>query len=129
MVTVACAIILNDQNQILVTQRSEKMALPLKWEFPGGKVEPNESHQQTTIREIKEELNIDIQIKYELDPEQFEYPTFDIVLIPFICAHTYGEIQLLEHAAHRWVNAKDLLDLDWAAADIPVVHQYLNTIQ
>lgn len=128
MITVACAIILNDENQILVTQRSEKMALPLKWEFPGGKVEQNERHTQTIIREIKEELNIEILIKQELTPVQYQYPGFEIKLIPFICTHTAGEIQLLEHTAHKWVTAANLPDLDWASADVPVVQQYLNTL-
>ncbi len=59
MLNVTCAIILF-QNKILVTQRSESMKLPLKWEFPGGKLEPGESEEACIIREIKEELNLNI---------------------------------------------------------------------
>lgn len=104
------------------------MSLPLKWEFPGGKVEQNENYEQTVIREIKEELNISIQIKQQLNPEIHHYPTFSITLIPFICNYLAGEIVLLEHAAYHWLKPENLLDLEWAAADIPVVHQYLKTL-
>lgn len=128
MISVACAIIINKENRILVTKRSDKMSLPLKWEFPGGKVEQNETYEQTLLREIKEELNIDIRITQQLDSVVHHYPTFSIILIPFICEYLAGEIVLLEHAAYYWLKPENLLDLDWAAADIPVVHQYLKTL-
>jgi len=128
MISVVCAIIVNKENRILITQRSEKMSLPLKWEFPGGKVEQNENYEQTAIREIKEELNIAIRIKQQLDSVVHHYPTFSITLIPFICDYLAGEVVLLEHAAYYWFKPENLLDLEWAAADIPVVHQYLKTL-
>ncbi len=100
----------------------------MKWEFPGGKVELGESHDKTVIREIREELNIQIDVKHELLPVIHNYSNFSITLFPFICNYLSGTIKLVEHAQYRWLSPNNLLDLDWAAADIPVVQQYLNTL-
>lgn len=126
MIQVSCAIIVNSIGQVLVTQRSKKMPLPLKWEFPGGKIEENETAEDCLIREIREELNIEIEITGNLSPNDHQYPNKLIRLIPFICRQTGGEIILKEHANYKWLDIKDLLDLDWAEADLPVVEQYLN---
>ncbi|HEY1062873.1 MAG TPA: (deoxy)nucleoside triphosphate pyrophosphohydrolase [Daejeonella sp.] len=126
MIRVSCAIIINPFDQVLVTQRSSLMPLPLKWEFPGGKIEENETAEECLIREIKEELNIEIEITASLSPNDYQYPDKLIRLIPFICRQTGGEIVLKEHADYKWLEVKDLLDLDWAEADIPIVEQFLN---
>jgi len=102
------------------------MNLPLKWEFPGGKIEPNESPEDCLIREIKEELNIAIEIIQRLEPNKHAYPAINIQLIPFICKTIGGEIQLKEHANFKWLNTNELLDLDWAEADIPIINNYLK---
>lgn len=128
MINVTCAIIVNPQGQILVTQRSASMPLPLKWEFPGGKIEASETAEACLIREIREELNIDIQITGSLPPNDHQYPDKLIRLIPFICSQTGGEIHLKEHAQYKWLDTKDLLDLDWAEADVGVHEEYLEMI-
>lgn len=125
MINVTCAIIIKD-NKILVTQRSEKMKLPLKWEFPGGKLDPNESEVECIIREIKEELNIDIVVVKELQNSIFDYGDFKINLIPFVAHYTNGEIKLTEHKQFRLLKLSKLLDLDWAEADLPIVKELLN---
>jgi len=125
---VSCAIIINSLNQILVTQRSAAMHLPLKWEFPGGKIEENETPEACLIREIREELNIDIEIIEGLSPNDHHYGDKSIRLIPFICKHTGGEIELKEHAEYKWLDRTNLLDLDWAAADVGVVREFLVKI-
>ena len=126
MIQVSCAIIINPFDQVLVTQRSAHMPLPLKWEFPGGKIEADETAEECLIREIKEELNIEIQITGSLPSNDHQYPDKLIRLIPFICLQKDGELVLKEHADYKWVDTKDLLDLDWAEADVPIVKQYLN---
>ena len=126
MIKVSCAIILNSIGKILVTQRSATMPLPLKWEFPGGKIETGETAEECLIREIKEELNIEIEITGSLSPNDHQYPNKLIRLIPFICRQTGGDLALKEHAEYKWLDDKDLLDLDWAEADIPIVKEYLN---
>jgi 8-oxo-dGTP diphosphatase len=99
------------------------MPLPLKWEFPGGKIEADETAEECLIREIKEELNIEIQITGSLPPNDHQYPDKLIRLIPFICRQKDGEIILKEHADYKWLDAKDLLDLDWAEADVGVARR------
>lgn len=126
MIRVSCAIILNSNQQVLVTQRSSQMSHPLQWEFPGGKIEENETAEECLIREIREELNIDIEISSRLSPKKHQYPDKLILLIPFICRHLNREILLKEHAEYKWLDSKDLLDLDWAEADIGVVMEYLK---
>lgn len=125
MINVTCAIIFFD-NQILVTQRSEKMKLPLKWEFPGGKLEENESEIDCVKREIKEELNIEIDVINKLSNSVFDYGTFKINLIPFIANYISGEIRLTEHKDYRILNKSELSFLDWAQADIPIVEEFLK---
>ena len=126
MIEVSCAIIINPFDQVLVTQRSARMPLPLKWEFPGGKIEDNETAEECLIREIREELNIEIEITSALSPNDYQYPDKLIRLIPFICKQTGGEIILKEHADYKWLDVKDLLDLEWAEADVGVVEGYIK---
>ncbi len=126
MLQVTCALIINNQNQVLAAQRSETMSLPLKWEFPGGKIEPGETAEDCLIREIKEELNIHIEIIKALPANIHTYPKITIELIPFICRRMNGEIILKEHAQIKWLDKDELLALDWADADVPILHHYLS---
>jgi 8-oxo-dGTP diphosphatase len=128
MIDVTCAIIHNEKGEIFVAQRSQFMDLPLKWEFPGGKIELNETPEECLIREIKEELDIKITVIESLPSSKHSYPTITINLIPFICKYIGGEILLREHVNFQWLNKNDLLDLDWAEADVPIVNYYLNRI-
>ena len=126
MIDVTCALIIDNKNRLFAAQRSSIMSLPLKWEFPGGKVEQGESFEECLIREIKEELNIEIEIDKTLIPSTHSYPSVTVKLIPFICKQISGKIALKEHADFKWLNTNELLDLDWAEADIPILYQYLN---
>jgi len=128
MITVTCAIIVNDLKEIFVAQRSSEMHLPLKWEFPGGKVDNGESLETCLKREIKEELDITIEIVQQLASNEHKYSDITIKLIPFICLWTKSDIHLKEHAAYQWLHPKNLLDLDWAEADIPIVKNYLTQL-
>ncbi|AMR31178.1 hypothetical protein A0256_06940 [Mucilaginibacter sp. PAMC 26640] len=125
-IRVTCALIINNEGKVLVAQRSTQMSLPLKWEFPGGKIEPNESPNDCLVREIKEELDIDIRIVKQLPSNNHSYPHISIELIPFLCIYLTGEISLREHANFRWLPKDDLLALDWADADVPILYNYLN---
>ena len=124
-INVICAIILFG-DKILVTQRSEKMKLPLKWEFPGGKLEENETEIDCVKREIKEEINIDIEVVKKLSSSVFDYGSFKINLIPFIAKHILGEIKLTEHSDYKLLEKVELLSLDWAEADLPIVEEFLK---
>jgi 8-oxo-dGTP diphosphatase len=126
LIKVTCALIINHEGKILAAQRSSAMSLPLKWEFPGGKIEPSETAEQCLVREIKEELDIAVEIIKALPANRHIYPTITIELIPFICRYTEGEIILKEHAQYQWLPANELLTLDWADADVPIVENYLT---
>ena len=125
MLNVTCAIILFG-DKILVTQRGEEMKLPLKLEFPGGKVEDKESDLECIKREIREEVNIEIKILNKLPNSIYDYGTFVINLIPFIANYVSGEIKLAEHKDYKLLYKSDLKYLDWAEADLPIVDQFLK---
>lgn len=125
MLQVTCAII-RHENMILICQRSAAMKLPLKWEFPGGKIEAGESREACLQREIHEELGIDIQVEQEMSMVEHHYPEFSLCLYPFICRMTGGRLLATEHAQAIWVDAAELLNYDWAEADIPIVHELLT---
>ena len=125
MLEVTCAIIYYN-DKILVTQRSKKMKLPLKWEFPGGKLEEGESEVDCIKREILEEINIEIEIVKRLSDSIYDYGTFQIKLIPFLANFVSGEIKLSEHKEYKLLNVSELRNLDWAEADIPIVEELIK---
>lgn len=125
MINVSCAIIVVN-GKILVTQRSEKMKLPLKWEFPGGKLEENESEVDCIKREILEEINIEIEVVKQLSNSVYDYGSFKINLIPLIANYVSGEIILSEHKDYKLLDKSELLNLDWAEADFPIVEEFLK---
>jgi 8-oxo-dGTP diphosphatase len=122
---VTCAIIEQD-SLVLVAQRSRTMAMPLKWEFPGGKIKPGETPEHCLRREIVEELAIEVAVHNALAEKTHAYPDFTITLYPFVCTIISGTITLREHAAVTWLPREDLASLDWAAADRPVLETYLQ---
>jgi 8-oxo-dGTP diphosphatase len=128
MIDVTCAIIRNEDNEILLVQRGESTDHPLKWEFPGGKTTAHESHEECILREISEELSIDIVICGTLSPVEHDYGYKQIRLIPFVC-DTLDDLPVLtEHNAFRWVDVKDLMKYDFSEADIPVAQQYIDSL-
>jgi len=119
-IEVTCALLMDGQ-QVLVTQRSEHMPHPGKWEFPGGKIRSGESPEKCIIREIREELGIGITVWELLPTVIHSYGKEKIKLIPFICRWVEGEIHLAEHHSFRWVHLDDLEHLDWLEADVEIV--------
>lgn len=121
-IQVTCLLLFH-QGKILATQRGIAMDLAGYWEFPGGKVEAGESPENSLVREIKEELSIDIQICTALTPVLYAYPTKWIQLIPFLGTWQGGHLNLTEHAQCKWLNKEGLLSLNWAPADLPIVQE------
>lgn len=129
-IAVTCAIIENN-GLVLAAQRGSNMKMPFKWEFPGGKIRSGENPEDCLRRELSEELNISVSIHHYLPPSTHAYPDFQITLHPFICSIASGEPKLNEHAAIIWLPVEKLYDLDWAAADLPVLnayHQWKETV-
>ncbi len=102
------------------------MSMPLKWEFPGGKVNAGETLEECLKRELSEELTIQVEITGKLPESVYSYPTFNITLYPFLCAIKSGEIVLKEHAEYVWLLPQHLMTIDWAEADVAVVREYCN---
>ncbi len=122
----AAVIVQNDK--ILCVQRNENKFdyISKKWEFPGGKVEENEQIENTIKREILEELNVEIGIDRFLIQVDHQYPDFRLIMDTFLCNIEKGEIQLNEHIDFKWLQKDQLLSLDWAGADVPIVHELLK---
>lgn len=113
-------------NKVFCAQRANKGPLALKWEFPGGKVEENENKEEALIREIKEELLTDIEIERYFMTVNHQYETFFITMHAYICNIISGDLSLKEHVDSCWLEKDDLLSLDWAEADIPIVKKLVE---
>ena len=116
MIVVCCAIILNDK-KILAVQRGPGSSYPMKWEFPGGKILPGETAGQCIVREIQEELSVQIGEITQMESIDFDYGTKQICLIPFVCKISSGVIFLNEHVSKRWFRFDEWETIDWAGAD------------
>jgi 8-oxo-dGTP diphosphatase len=94
-----------------------------KYEFPGGKIEVDETKESAIIREIKEELHLDINEPRFFNTVNHQYPDFHITMHSFICSVEHKNITLTEHINQKWLKISELNSLDWAAADIPIVQK------
>ena len=121
MINVVAAIIKNGEGKILITQRNLKKSQGGLWEFPGGKIEKGETREEAIIREIKEELTIEINVESYLGEKIFEYPEKSINLIALNCRVKSGNIYLTEHEEARWVEKEELNSFEFAPADIFIV--------
>ncbi|MEQ8167850.1 MAG: (deoxy)nucleoside triphosphate pyrophosphohydrolase [Candidatus Eremiobacterota bacterium] len=126
---VVAAIIINN-NKILCMQRniSKYEYISLKFEFPGGKIEPGETKEQALIREILEELNLEIEIVKNFLTIVHEYPDFKITMHSFICTSMKTDLVLKEHFTYKWLDKSNLENLDWAAADLPIVLKLIGEV-
>ncbi len=129
MIRVTCAIIRNEENEVLIVQRGEKSDHPFKWEFPGGKLQDGETEEECIIREIKEELSIELVICRRMEEVEYDYGLKQIQLIPFVC-DTLDELPLLsEHLDFKWLAPEHLRTVDFSEADILVAGHYLDSVK
>lgn len=120
------AIIIKD-DKVFCAQRNEHASLPLKWEFPGGKVEANESLHHALQRELMEELGIHVAMNEDIYLEvSHTYDFATIKLTTIICRLQEQVPVLKEHINAKWLRLEDLLTLDWAPADIPIVEKLMT---
>lgn len=129
-----CAAIIINNNKILLTQRGYGEYKD-KWEFPGGKIEENETKEETIIREIKEELDASIKVEKFLTKVEYDYTSFYLKMNVFIASLTSSHLLFKEHESYKWIDVSKLnnLDaLDLLPADrliIPYLKDYLNLLK
>tara|TARA_Y100001970_G_scaffold197356_1_gene240110 strand:- start:138 stop:509 length:372 start_codon:yes stop_codon:yes gene_type:complete len=111
------AAIIKKNNKYLIVQRNRKKHLGLKWEFPGGKVQKNETFEEALAREIKEELNIKVSLQDKITEEKYKDEKIDIILHYYLCTQESGIIKLSEHEDLAWVEKKDFDKYDFAEGD------------
>ena len=121
MINVVAAVIKDEEGKILIAQRNLKKSQGGLWEFPGGKIEVGESREAAIIREIREELAIDIDVVGYIGEKVFNYPDKDVNLIALECVIVGGDIRLLEHEDAKWVGSNELKRFEFAPADMFIV--------
>lgn len=122
MIDVVAAIIENDCGKILIAKRKKGKILEGYWEFPGGKIDEGESAEVSLERELKEEMNIKIEVKEYIGESLYSYERGPIRLLAFKCEIIEGTIILVDHEAYKWVNIKELSSFKLAPADIPILN-------
>lgn len=128
-IEVVAAIIIY-QEKILCVQRGVNKFeyISKKFEFPGGKMEKDETNSETIIREIWEELRMPIEPVSEFCTIEHQYPDFKITMHALICKCENPTLQLTEHLSFQWLKKDELQNLDWAEADLPIVDRLINSI-
>lgn len=121
------AAVIRDGSRVFAVQRGTG-AYKGGWEFPGGKIEPGETPQQALIREIREELDTDIQVGPLLTTVEYDYPDFHLSMRCFWCRITDRTPVLREHEAARWLAAEDLESIAWLPADQTLIGQIQNAL-
>ena len=125
MIDVSAALIFHN-GRLLIAQRPNDSHLGGLWEFPGGKCEPNETFEQCLIREIREELGIDIAIGQLFDEITHAYPERIVHLKFFVCQWIGGKPQALDCASFKWVTKDELSQHDFPAADAQLLQKLLR---
>lgn len=122
------AAIIKHIDLILCAQRSNSSLdyISNKFEFPGGKIEIGETKREALKRELREELNIQPNIKELYLSVEHTYPDFKLIMHCYICETNSMTVSLNEHISHQWLAKEELMKLDWAAADLPIVKKLME---
>ncbi len=115
-------VIRNEKGEILCTLRDQGKYdyVSFKWEFPGGKIEEGETNEQTLVRELHEELDIDVKINRFIYQVEHDYPDFHLSMAVYDCELVSKQIKMNVHKGIKWLKPENLMELDWAAADLAV---------
>lgn len=120
-IRVAAAIII-ENGKVFATQRGYG-EFKDGWEFPGGKIEPDETPETAIVREIREELDTEVEVVELLDTVEYDYPKFHLSLDCFICKIRSGDLVLKEHEAAKWLTRETLGSVEWLPADLGLVEK------
>lgn len=122
---IVTAAIFRKKGKYLLCQRNKNDAHSLKWEFPGGKLEGHESAEECLIREIKEELNIDIEVERHFCDSVYKYENGEILLKAYEAKIVGGTMKLLVHSEAVWVRAEELLQYELLPADVEIAERII----
>ena len=126
--TVSAAIIVENKKILCVQRNKGKYDyISYKYEFPGGKLEVGENEEDALKREISEELNLEIDVAEKFLVVTHEYLDFNLTMHSFLCKANTEKLVLKEHIDAKWLFKSELIELDWAAADLPIVSKLINT--
>ena len=126
--TVSAAIIVENKKILCVQRNKGKYDyISYKYEFPGGKLEESENEEEALKREISEELNLEIDVAEKFLVVTHEYLDFNLTMHSFLCKANTEKLVLKEHIDAKWLYKNELIELDWAAADLPIVSKLINT--
>ena len=120
-IRVVAAIII-EKEKVFATQRGYG-EFKDGWEFPGGKIELGEIPEAAIVREIKEELDTEIEVVKLLDTVEYDYPQFHLSMDCFICKIKFGDLVLKEHEAAKWLTKENLDSVDWLPADLSLIEK------
>ncbi len=115
------AAVIKQKNKFFIAQRANKGELAMKWEFPGGKIETDETPQDALSRELLEELNIRVNVKDFITTVFHEYNSFKLIMHVYFADIIDGDLKLNEHLDYKWLSKFDLINLDLADADKPIL--------
>jgi 8-oxo-dGTP diphosphatase len=126
--TVSAAIIVENKKILCVQRNKGKYDyISYKYEFPGGKLEVGENEEDALKREISEELNLEIDVAENFLVVTHEYLDFNLTMHSYLCKANTEKLVLKEHIDAKWLYKNELIELDWAAADLPIVSKLINT--
>ncbi|WP_309120026.1 (deoxy)nucleoside triphosphate pyrophosphohydrolase [Paenibacillus sp.] len=121
-VEVVGAVIRDARGDVLCALRSDRMSMSGLWEFPGGKIEPGEAPEDALIREIREELGVEVEVGALIADHTHQYETVVVRLITYFAAIARGDVLVAkEHERLEWRSVEELSSLTWAPADVPTV--------
>jgi 8-oxo-dGTP diphosphatase len=122
VIKTVAGVIRNENGEILCTLRDKGKYeyVSFKWEFPGGKIEEGETNEEALVRELREELEIVVDIEKFFYQVEHDYPDFHLSMALYDCKLISKEMKMNVHKGIKWLSPKDMMTLDWAPADIPV---------
>ncbi len=126
-IEVVAAIIMNEKNEILIAKRIDTKFKDM-WEFPGGKIESNETNEHALVREIQEELEVLIKVDKYVGKIEYQYDEFKLIMHSYISFIVQGQINLNVHQDIKWIKFDEINKINWVPADVLVIEKMLETL-